>query len=102
MQDKTTASRVKVIKWHDTTSLHFNDQGVLHIPHYLVTVPLLLLLGADLHFETADLVVQTLGCPSYLHSLRRDFGGFGHRCLKSQGEQQQIVPRFNAEDTRRN
>lgn len=56
-------------------------------PHNLLPVPLLFLLGCDLGLETANLSVQTLGCPSNLYALWTDSGGLGDGCLNQRVKQ---------------
>ncbi len=58
-----------------------------NIPHNLLTISLLFLLGRNLNFQTADLTVETPGRPSNLQTVLADFSGLGYRCLKHRVEQ---------------
>lgn len=82
-----SVSEVKKYLYTYVMTLHGNyyiiiwHKGRSDIPHNLLTVPLLFLLGGDLNLETADLTVQTPGRASYLQALWADFCGLAHGCL---------------------
>lgn len=60
----------------------FNSHWILsQLPHNLLTVTLMLLLGCDLDLETGDLGVKAPGRPSHLHPFWTDFFGLGYRFL---------------------
>lgn len=78
------------LKLHDTTGqlFHYDLSQQSNIPHNLLAVPLLFLLGCDLNLQTVYLTVQTLGCPTYFQALWTDLSSLGHRCLNHRVKQQ--------------